>query len=309
MRWTGTRSSGGQAWRPHARRTPRGTRRRARARSSARRPRGGRRGAAARRSRPAARRAGRTPGSSGPSPCPRSPSSAISTAGRWWRSAIRDATIPITPGCQPSAASTYAGAPARALRHQLLGLEEDPRLDVAALDVDGVELGGDRAGARDVGRQQQLEAGVGAMQPPGGVDPRREPEADRAGVDPARVDARDLHQRLQARLARGGQRAQALAHQAPVLADQRHAVGDGRERDEVQVGVGVGRVQSGAVEQRAGEQVRDAGRAQLRARVAADAPDARSARRAAGRRRAASGGRSRRRRGRRRARRRPPRRR
>ena len=151
-----------------------------------------------------------------------------------------------------------------------LGLEEDPRLDVAALVVDGVELGRDGAGALDVAGQQQLEARVGAVQPAGGVDPRREPEADRAGVDPARVDARDLHQRLQPRLARRGERAQPLAHEPAVLADERHAVGDRRERDEVEVGVGVGRVHPGAVEQRAGEHVRDAGGAQLGARVAAE---------------------------------------
>ena len=41
-----------------------------------------------------------------PEPVPSSPSSAISTHGRWWRSAIREATMPMTPGCQSSPAST-----------------------------------------------------------------------------------------------------------------------------------------------------------------------------------------------------------
>ena len=41
-----------------------------------------------------------------PEPVPCSPSSAIRTTGRWWRSARREATIPITPGCQPSEART-----------------------------------------------------------------------------------------------------------------------------------------------------------------------------------------------------------
>ena len=43
-----------------------------------------------------------------PDPRPVAPSSATSTNGRWWRSARREATIPITPGCQSSPASTYA---------------------------------------------------------------------------------------------------------------------------------------------------------------------------------------------------------
>ena len=161
--------------------------------------------------------------------------------------------------------------PAGARRGDLrLGLEEDPRLDVAPLHVDAVELLGDRARPLDVGRQQQLEPRVGAVQPAGGVDPRREPEADRARVHPARVDARDLHQRLQPGLARRRERPQALAHQPPVLVHERHAVRHGGERDEVEVGVGGGGVQPGRLQQRAREQVRDAGRAQLRARVAAD---------------------------------------
>ena len=77
------------------------------------------------------------------------------------------------------------------------------------------------ARARDVGGQQQLEARVGAMQAAGGVDARREAEADRAGVDAARVDARDVHEGLQPRLARGGERAQAGADQPPVLVHER----------------------------------------------------------------------------------------
>ncbi len=37
--------------------------------------------------------------------------------------------------------------------------------------------------------QQQLEPGIGAPQPPGGVDARSQPEAERVGVERARVDA------------------------------------------------------------------------------------------------------------------------
>ena len=53
-----------------------------------------------------------------------------------------------------------------------------------------------------------------------------------------------------------------------LLPHERHAVGDGGQRDEVEVGVGVGRVAPGAVKQRGGELVGDAGRAQVGARIA-----------------------------------------
>ena len=139
--------------------------------------------------------------------------------------------------------------------------------------------------------QQQLEPGVGAVEPPGGVQPRAEPEADRGLVEPARVHARDVHQRAQADLARAGERPQALAHEPAVLALQRHDVGDRGQRDQVQVLVGQRRVLPRALQQRLRELVRDAGRAQVRARVAVDAAGARAARPAARRRRAASGGR------------------
>ena len=84
----------------------------------------------------------------------------------------------------PAVGGEHVGGRSRRRRgHLRLGLEQDPRLDVAPLDVDGVELGRDRSRPLGVGRQQQLEAGVGAVKPPGRVDPRREPEADRAGVE------------------------------------------------------------------------------------------------------------------------------
>ena len=71
--------------------------------------------------------------------------------------------MPITPGCQPSPASTYA-LRSPALGDLRLGLEEDALLDVAALGVGAVELVGDRAGALGVVGEQQLEPGVGAVQ-------------------------------------------------------------------------------------------------------------------------------------------------
>ena len=70
----------------------------------------------------------------------------------------------------PALAREHVGAGSPAGRGPVLGDlrlggEEDLRLDVAALRVDRVELRGDRAGPRQVGGEQQLEAGVGAVQP------------------------------------------------------------------------------------------------------------------------------------------------
>ena len=219
----------------------------------------------------AARRAGRTPGSSAPTRCPRRrrARSAPPAGGGARRSATRRSrsrrgasrrrrarTRARRAGSRPPAARPRTGSCVSTSRRSTLTASSSAATA--------------RARWTSVG-QQQLEPRVGAVQPAGRVDPRRQPEADRAGVDPARVHARDLHQRLQPRLARRRERAQPLAHQAAVLADQRHAVGDRRERDDVEVRVGLGGVDAGAVEQRAGEHVRDAGGAQLRARVAADA--------------------------------------
>ena len=86
--------------------------------------------------------------------------------------------MPTTPGCQPSPASTNS-VPVSELRDLGLGLPGDPLLDRSPLGVELVELGGDLGGALLVVGQQQLEAGVGAPQPAGGVDPRSEPESER----------------------------------------------------------------------------------------------------------------------------------
>ena len=170
-------------------------------RSPARRRRGGRRGAPGARAQ-ASQAAEQVEGgdASAPSPVPRSPSSAMSTAGRWWRSAMREATIPITPGVPALAGEHVApallaalarpaprrrtGCAARRARRSALAASSSSAIARRALGVLG---------------EHELEPGVGAVQAPGGVDARREAEADRVGVERARVDARDRHQRAQAR--------------------------------------------------------------------------------------------------------------
>ena len=108
-------------------------------------------------------------------------------------------------------------------------------------------------------------AAVGRPEPAGGVDPRREPEADGALVDGRGVDARGAHQRAQARAASSSaSRAQPGDRERAVLVEERDDVGDRRERDEVEV---AGEPLVAGAEQRLGELVDDAGAAELRERI------------------------------------------
>ena len=170
------------------------------------------------------------------------------------------------------------------IAERLLGPAQDLLLGIAALAVAAVELGGDLARPLLVGGQHQLDAGVGAVEPPGGVDPRAQPEGEVALVEPLRLDLGDLEQRPHPRAAGLAQDLEAGAHQGPVLAAQRDQVGDGRQRHQVEVA-------AGAVlpDQRRRELVGDAGRAEVGAGIAAD--DRMQDRALEGVRRAARGGR------------------
>ena len=92
--------------------------------------------------------------------------------------------------------------------------------------------------------------------------PSRKPHAP--GVDGRRIDAGGAHERLQARLLRARERAQAGDRERAVLVDERHDVGDRRERDEVEVPL---RDLGVDAEERLAELVDDAGAAELRERV------------------------------------------
>ena len=151
-----------------------------------------------------------------------------------------------------------------------LGGPEDPLLDEPPLGVEPVELVGDLPRARVVAGEQELERRVRARQPAGGVQPRGEAEADRAGVELARVGLRDPQQGAQPRAPRAGQRGQPGADEPPVLAAQRHAVGHRGQGDEVEVVVGARRIAARGRQQGGAELVGDAGGAEVRARVAAE---------------------------------------
>ena len=198
---------------------------------------------------------------------PPSSSSAITTHGRRQRSTSREATIPTTPGCQPSPATTIA--PWLACGAQAASAANRMRVSACWRSrVEQVELARDLGGAVAVLGQQQLERGVGAAHAAGRVDARAEPEAERRArsARPARRRPRAISARRPG-LSRARQRDQALADDAAVLAAQRHEVADGGERGQVEVLLG-GRRGS----QRLAELEHHAGGAQLGAAVAARAP-------------------------------------
>jgi hypothetical protein len=146
--------------------------------------------------------------------------------------------------------------------------EGDPHLGVLAIAVEQIELARYLAGARLVLGEHQLERRVRAPHPPRRVDARTEPEPQPARIDRARIAGGHLHQRPQPRLARAGHGRQAVAHDAAVLADQRHHVADRRERDEVEVLLDLCRIRSRRRGERLGELVGDARGAELGKRVA-----------------------------------------
>ena len=136
-------------------------------------------------------------------------------------------------------------------------------LDQPALAVVAVELLRHLQRAAVAVGGHQLEARVGATQPPRGVQARRKCEGERARGEPGGIDSRCGHQRPQPRLARARENVQATPHERAVLTRERHHVGDGRQRDEVQValqrsGVAAGRPPHGGgelVSHRRGAQV------------------------------------------------------
>ena len=175
--------------------------------------------------------------------------------------------MPITPSCQPSPATTYAWRRALLLGPLLdlgRGLAEDPRLDRLPLAVQILELVREPLRLGGVVGEQELERGARMAEPPCGVDARPEPEAARARVDGRRIDAGGAHERLQPRLLRARERAQARDRERAVLVDERHDVGDRRERDEVEMPL---RDLGVDAEERLAELVDDAGAAELRKRI------------------------------------------
>ncbi len=215
------------------------------------RRRGGRRGARGARRTPRSPPSRSNAGIERPEPVPCSPSSATSTHGRWWRSAIREATIPMTPGCHPSPASTYAlRSPASATMPSA-----SKRMRCSTWRRSAFA----RSSSSAIARARSASA-VSSSSTPASARYRR-PAAFRRGarrkpIARASMRAgsalRHAHERAQALAARRAHRTQAGAHQPAVLPAQRDAVGDRGERDELEVLRPLGVV----VAQRPGEHVR-----------------------------------------------------
>ncbi len=143
----------------------------------------------------------------------------------------------------------HARMPALAREHQrrgveLLGAELGSRplgrrdhqaLGLTPFGVGAVELGGDLRRPLGILGEHQLDAGVGSIEAPGGVDPRSKPERECLLVDGRGIDGGRRHQGAQPGPRLAAEPPQALPHQPPVLADQGDKVGDRRQGDQVEV--------------------------------------------------------------------------
>ena len=138
-------------------------------------------------------------------------------------------------------------------RHRLgLGLGDRRHLDRLPFAVEPVELGGHRRGFRGVLAQQQPGAEIGPPDPAAGIDARAEHEAEMPGLRRP-GEARGVDQRGEPDPLAPPHRDQALGDEGAVEADERHHVGDGAERDEVdeveQVGLRPRRIPEAAAAQ------------------------------------------------------------
>ena len=114
-----------------------------------------------------------------------------------------------------------------------LGLRQRGDLDLLAGAVQPVELGGDGARLEVVRRRQEPRAEARVADPAARVDPRADQEAEMIG--PRRpVRAGDVEQGREARPAALPHHLEPLDDEGAVEAGQRHDVGDGRERHEVE---------------------------------------------------------------------------
>ncbi len=117
--------------------------------------------------------------------------------------------------------------------HLGLGLGHRGGLDRLALAVERVEPGGDAGGLDRVLAEQQPGAERRIADAPAGIDPGAEQEAEMPGLRRL-PEAGRVEEGGQAAPAAAAHHREALAHEGPVEAVQRHHVGDGGERHEVE---------------------------------------------------------------------------
>ena len=180
--------------------------------------------------------------------------------------------MPTTPSCQSGDESTSAGGGGSGtMRDRRL---EHRRLDRLPLAVELVEPERQRQRRVAVGAPEQLERERGVFEPAGGVEPRRQAEADGAGVDrrPAgrRRPPAAPRAPAAARCAAGRARSPASTRFSSI---ERHDVGDGADGDHVGERPQRQRERRrssspGLLEQRVGQLEGDADAGQMRARIA-----------------------------------------
>ena len=166
------------------------------------------------------------PGMERAEPRPMPPSKPATKAGLPKRSFRRPATMPTTPGCQPSPATRMKGALAW-LRHGD-GFFQDEFLDRLAFLVVQVELGGEFRRLVRLARRQQVGAQRRAPHPAAGIDARPEDKAQMIGRE-GRPCLCHIRQRRQAGARQGADLAQPEADKGAVDADQRHHIADRRQ--------------------------------------------------------------------------------
>src|SRR3546814_6670726 len=103
-------------------------------------------------------------------------------------------------------------------------------LPSSALGVDAIEYGGQFARRRGVVAEQAFDAQRHVLEPAGGIEARRNGEADVGRTQGLGAASRNFDQRLQAGTALPrAQASQAGGHQRTVVRIQRHEVGDRSE--------------------------------------------------------------------------------
>ena len=172
-------------------------------------------------------------------PCATSPSIDSTMAGRWNASTSFDATIPMTPRCQPSPAttSTVRAPTSGSLSTIFFAAADDRRLFLLPPRVLLVQLFGQPARLarhRLVGGEQQARRDVGVAHAPGGVHPRSDHEPDVVAVDRLSREARRLDECAQTHLVRPlREQFESELRDDAVLADERHHVGQRANRGDL----------------------------------------------------------------------------
>ena len=144
--------------------------------------------------------------------------------------------MPTTPGMPAVAREHEAGVALRiaGLLHLRQRLLEDPVVERLALDVEPLEPAGQLGGLDLVVGEEQTKALGRVADPADGVEAGAEDVAHVPGPDLPAAETAGLDQRPQPRPAALGQQPKTVAHENPVLADQRHHVGHGGECHEVE---------------------------------------------------------------------------